>query len=82
MNGEPNFNQYDNAQFIEVYANNMIVTTNCFINTAATPNLVSDLKPVDETSWAGPRTDSYVLYNGQQIRSYTVQDSHDETRMG
>lgn len=70
-----------NAFFIQVYANNNLVTTSCFINVNQTPNLVSDVTPVDDSAYIGPQQDSYVVYQGQVIRNYVIQ-GNDSIKVG
>lgn len=70
--GEPNFSGQLNASYIEVYANGSQVESDCFIDITKTPIQVTNITKIDDTSFAGPITDTYVLFNGQQYRSYVV----------
>lgn len=69
----PNFSQYDNALFVQVFANNSIVTTACFINVNAQPPLVSDASPVVSPNIRGAETARMVIYNGQAYTNFVLQ---------
>jgi hypothetical protein len=72
-----------NAAYVQIYGNNMI-SQPCYINMNTDPPLLSgsEIKDINENSTWGLRTDVYVLYNGQQIRNYQMEDLDGEITVG
>lgn len=72
FSGQPNFDAELNAQYVQVWQNGSTTSTDCYIDITKNPIQATSITKLDDSAIAGPQTDAYILYKGQQYRDFLV----------